>query len=251
MNCVELQHSLAEMENGGRADQQAHLKSCPECSALVADLNLIAATAIDLRGAEEPSPRVWNSIEIALRQEVVELDLIAAAAVDLRGAEEPSPRVWNSIQIALRQEGLIRPQLSRPQRTSRSLLPALSSRWAWARWVAPAAAMLLIAVGIYVRQHSLAVSLTQEISKPPASAAVSDIAIAGLNDADLLQEVAEQTPAMQAQYADNLRHVNEYIQDAKNNVDAYPDDEEARRSLLEAYQEKAMLFELAMDRSLP
>jgi hypothetical protein len=29
-----------------------------------------------------------------------------------------------------------------------------------------------------------------------------------------------------------------------------PNDEEARRSLLEAYQEKAMLFDLAMDRSL-
>lgn len=250
MNCVELQHSLAEMENGGRADQQAHLKTCPECSALVAELKLIAATAIDLRGAEEPSPRVWNSIEIALRQEVVELNLIAAAAMDLRSAEEPSPRVWNSIEIALRQEGLIRPQKAGRSKTSRSLLPSFSSRWAWARWVAPAAAMLLIAVGVYVRQHSPAVQLVRD-AQPPASAAVSDIAIAGLNDADLLQEVAEQTPAMQAQYADNLRHVNEYIQDAKNNVDAYPDDEEARRSLLEAYQEKAMLFELAMDRSLP
>ena len=30
-----------------------------------------------------------------------------------------------------------------------------------------------------------------------------------------------------------------------------PNDEEARRSLMEAYQEKAMLFDLAMDRSLP
>ena len=79
----------------------------------------------------------------------------------------------------------------------------------------------------------------------------SDAAIAGLNDADLLQEVAQLSPAMQAQYADNLRHVNEYIQDAKGVVAANPNDEEARRSLMEAYQEKAMLFDLAMDRSLP
>ena len=56
---------------------------------------------------------------------------------------------------------------------------------------------------------------------------------------------------MQAQYTDNLRHVNEYIRDAKDVVAANPNDEEARRSLMEAYQEKAMLFELAMDRSLP
>jgi hypothetical protein len=56
---------------------------------------------------------------------------------------------------------------------------------------------------------------------------------------------------MQAQYTDNLRRVNEYIQDAESVIAANPDDEEARRSLMEAYQQKAMLFELAMDRSLP
>ena len=66
-----------------------------------------------------------------------------------------------------------------------------------------------------------------------------------------MQEEAQLSPALQAQYTDNLRHVNEYIQDAKSSVDANPNDEEARRALMEAYQEKAMLFELAMDRSLP
>jgi hypothetical protein len=219
MNCVELQASLAEMEDGSTAahtsQQRSHLKTCPECSALVAELNLIASTAIELRGANEPSPRVWNSIEIALRQ-----------------------------------EGLIR-----PQRASRSLLPSFSSRWAWARWALPVAAALLITVGVYVRQHSLAQQLANDMAKPVVSGNVSgdvsDTAVAGLNDDDLLQEVAQMSPAMQAQYADNLRHVNDYIRDAKGVVAADPNDEEARRSLMEAYQEKAMLFELAMDRSLP
>lgn len=247
MNCVELQTSLAEIEDGSRADQRAHLKTCPECSALVAELNLIASSAIELREADEPSPRVWNSIETALRQVETDLNLIASSAISLREAEEPSPRVWNSIEIALRQEGLIRAPRTR---TNRSLLPSLSSRWAWARWMAPAAAVLLITVGVYVRQHSLSNQLVKGLAQAPPPAAVSDIAIAGLNDDDLLQEVAEQSPAMQAQYADNLRRVNEYIQDAKTDVAAYPNDEEARRSLMEAYQEKAMLFELAMDRSL-
>jgi len=208
MNCVELQASLAELEDARSADQRAHLKTCPECSSLVAELNLIASTAIELRGNEDPSPRVWNSIEIALRQ-----------------------------------EGLIR-----PQRASRSLLPSFSSPWAWARWMVPAAAVLLIMVGVYVRQHSLARELA---ANAVPAAVVSDLAIAGLNDDDLLQEVAQLSPALQAQYTDNLRHVNEYIQDAKIVVADNPNDEEARRSLMEAYQEKAMLFELALDRSLP
>ena len=208
MNCLELQASLAEIEDGNSAEQRAHLKTCPECSALVKELNLIASSAIELRAADEPSPRVWNSIEIALRQ-----------------------------------EGLIR-----PQRASRSLLPALSSSWGWARWMVPAAAALLIAVGVYVRQHSLS---QQIATNTPPAAAVTDLSVAGLNDDDLLQEVAQLSPAMKAQYTDNLRHVNEYIQDAKSIVASNPNDEEARRSLMEAYHEKAMLFDLAMDRSLP
>jgi len=210
MNCVELQKSLVEIEDGTRADQRAHLNTCPECSALVRELNLIACSAIELRGADEPSPRVWNSIEIALRR-----------------------------------EGLIR-----PPRSSRSLIPSFSSRWRWARWLAPAAAALLVAMGLYLHEHSLANQLARDMAKPAVSD-VSDVAIAGLNDDDLLQEISQQTPALQARYTDNLRRVNEYIQDAKSTVAADPNDEEARRSLLEAYQEKAMLFDLAMDRSLP
>ena len=205
MNCVELQASLAEIEDAKSPEQWNHLKGCRECSALVA-----------------------------------ELDLIISAATDLRAAEEPSPRVWNSIEIALRQEGLIR-----PQRANRSLLPSFSSRWAWTRWMVPAAALILLAV--YIGQNSPAPVANKSTPTP----VISDSAVAGLNDDDLLQEVAQLSPAMQAEYTDNLRNVNEYIRDAKGVVAADPNDEEARRSLMEAYQEKAMLFELAMDRSLP
>jgi len=211
MNCVELQQSLAEFEDGRNAAQQAHLKTCAECSALVAELNLIASAAVELQGADEPSPRVWNSIEIALRQ-----------------------------------EGLIR-----PQRPSRSLLPSFSSPWGWSRWLVPAAATLLVVIGIYIRQHSASQQVAQTVVLPAVVEPVSDVAIAGLNDDDLLQEISAQAPAMRQEYADNLRHVNEYIHDAKDIVASNPNDEEARRSLMEAYQEKAMLFELAMDRSLP
>jgi hypothetical protein len=210
MNCVELQQSLAEVEDGSDAAQQAHLKTCSECSALVA-----------------------------------ELMLICSAAGELRATAEPSPRVWNSIEIALRREGLIR-----PQRADRSLIPTFGSRWGWARWLAPAAAILLLSIGVYVRQHALPEQLARDMSKPAVADAVSDSAIAGLNDDDLLQEVSDQTPALRAEYAANLRSANEFIQDAKSDVAANPNDEDARRSLLEAYQQKAMLFELAMDRSL-
>jgi hypothetical protein len=208
MNCVELQASLAEIDDGKSPEQRDHLKTCPACSALVTELILIASTAVELRAGDEPSTRVWESIETALRQ-----------------------------------EGVIR-----PQRANRSLLPSLSSRWGWARWMVPAAAALLITVGLYVRQHSLSRQLANNTAP---TAAVSDVETAGLNDDDLLLEIAQQSPSLKSQYADNLRRVNQYIQDAKSVVAANPNDDEARRSLMEAYQEKAMLFELAMDRSLP
>lgn len=209
MTCVELQESLAENESGSSAEQRDHLRNCSECAKLVAELLVIACSAGDLRAAHEPDPRVWKSITASLKR-----------------------------------EGLIR-----PQRRSLSLLPSLGSQWSWARWMAPAAALLLVSLGIYLRQHAQTTdTAAQNVVAVPT--AVSDAAVVGLNDDDLLQEVGLQSPALQEQYADNLRHVNQYIQDAKNIVAADPNDEEARRALMEAYQEKAMLFELALDRSL-
>ncbi len=106
-------------------------------------------------------------------------------------------------------------------------------------------------MGIYLRPRHTATDISfQQVAPETQSEVVSDAAIAGLNDNDLLQEVGQQAPALQEQYADNLRRVNQYIQDAKNVVAADPGDEEARMSLMEAYQEKAMLFELALDRTL-
>lgn len=214
MTCIELQESLTDVEGAASPEQQTHLKTCPQCAAMVRELNLIAA-----------------------------------AAVELRGAEDPSPRVWNSIQIALRREGLIH-----PPRARRSLLPSFGSSWGWTRWLAPVAAVLLIGVGSYFYQHAPSSRIAKNVTpnmEPVVNAVTSDASVVGLNDADLLQEAAQQTPAVKAQFEDDLRRVNQYIRDAREVVAAEPNDEEAHRSLLAAYQEKAMLFELAMDRSLP
>ena len=203
MNCVELQQSLAEVEDGSTQEQSAHLRACPKCSALLQELNQIVASAVELQASDEPSPRVWNSIEIALRQ-----------------------------------EGLIRPQpVGR-----RAPVPSFSARWGAARWLVPAAAMLLLAVGIY--QHSRSVPN----STPQQAVAAAPANFSGLNDEDLIQEVAANSPAMQGQYEENLRRVNDSIRDAQSLVNENPNDEDARRSLMDAYQQKSMLFEMAMDR---
>ncbi len=208
MNCVELQQSLAGVDDGSAPEQRAHLRACPRCSALLEELNLIVASARELQASDEPSPRVWNSIEIALRH-----------------------------------EGLIRPQ--RTNQEQRLPMPSFSARWGAARWLVPAAAMLLLAVGIYERRQSSPTQTHQE------AAVVAPANLSGLNDDDLIQEVAGNAPAMQGQYEENLRRVNESIRDAQTLVNENPNDEDARRSLMDAYQQKSMLFEMAMDRQLP
>jgi hypothetical protein len=122
---------------------------------------------------------------------------------------------------------------------------SFSARWGAARWLVPAAAMLLLALGIYVRRESQPDNFVQQalVTTPVANQS-------GLSDEDLMQEVAENEPTMKTQYAENLRQVNESIRDAQGLVDESPNDSDARRSLMDAYHQKSMLFELAMDRSL-
>jgi hypothetical protein len=206
MTCVELQESLAEVEDATTADQKTHLRNCPACAGLVRELNLIISAAVQLQDADEPSPRVWNSIESALRQ-----------------------------------EGLIRPQ----QKPS-PFVPSFMAQWGPAKWLMPAAAaMLLLAAGIFVRQR-LQPDLQQHASLSIPYSDQGD-----LNDDDLLQEVSLNSPTMKTQYEENLKNVNESIHDAQALVQESPNDEDARRSLLDAYQQKSMLFEMAMDRTLP
>jgi hypothetical protein len=243
MNCVDLQRNLAGVEGLSTAEEQAHLKTCTACSTLVAELELIASSALELRATEEPSPRVWNSIALALRQE----GLIRPQAIrtDTRRpfvvSKPGSPRGVPSGDIAA------------SAAASRSF-SSFTAGWGWRGWLVPAAAVLLVAVGFFVNQRSLVHQLAQHIAPAatttPAAANTNLVVpnLAGLNDDDLMQEIQNQSPEMRAQYVDNLRSANEYIRDAQSAVDANPNDEESRRSLLEAYQQKAMLFEMAMDR---
>jgi hypothetical protein len=206
MNCAEFQRILPDViEDSRTVEQAAHLRSCPACSDLVSDLNAISQQARLLRSAEEPSPRVWNSIEIALRQ-----------------------------------EGLIR----QPQHES-SLASTLSHRWKPA-WLVPVTAVLLVALGVFMYERG---SAPQPTAEQPVSAPVTS-ATAG-EDQLLLEAVGTSSPAVRAAYETNLRNVNAYIQDARESAEADPNDEEAQQSLMDAYQQKAMVYEMALNRSLP
>ena len=70
MNCSEFQKVLPFiMESGGSLEEQEHLKECPVCSDLVADLEYIAQQAKLLLPMRDPSPKVWDKIHNSLERE--------------------------------------------------------------------------------------------------------------------------------------------------------------------------------------
>ena len=138
-----------------------------------------------------------------------------------------------------------------------ALVPARPQRWNVA-WLAPVAALFLVAFGIAIYQRGPAdfkPSAKLDTQAPPTLASVqSDKQTTTPNnseDEQLLAAVASRSPAMQAQYASNLENVNAYIKDAEESAQANPNDEEAQQIVMDAYEQRATVYEMALDRSLP
>jgi hypothetical protein len=214
MTCAEFQRELPDfLEDDGASELRAHLNVCPICSGLVASLQSIVNEARLLQDSAEPSPRVWNSIEIALRREGL--------------IRQPQPQVH------------------------RSILPSLTRRWGYAAWLVPTAAAILVGAAFFLYQRPGARRSVADNSRPQViSAVVSSGNASDASDEQLLQEVSARAPMMRTAYESNLRDVNAYIRDAQDSVNANPNDQEAQQALLDAYGQKSMIYEMALDRSL-
>jgi len=214
MNCVQFERVLPDyLEGGHTAEQQAHLNSCPACSGLLADLNFIASQARLLQAIDEPSPRVWNALEIQLRR-----------------------------------EGLIRgPQPTRPR------LADFFLRWR-AAWMVPVAAVLVIAAGIKLYRPAKVgdtspVAKQVSIPSPTHSKPVVRAPAVSAEDEQLLNSFASRVPTQQASYKANLDDANAFIRDAEESVRNDPNDVETQQLLINAYEQKQMLYDLAGDRT--
>ena len=68
--CADFQEQLPELfESGANLNEQEHLKTCEQCSALVRDLEYIAQQAKLLLPIHDPSPAVWENIQTTLSSE--------------------------------------------------------------------------------------------------------------------------------------------------------------------------------------
>jgi hypothetical protein len=218
MNCSEFERLLPDILDSDRtAEQESHLKFCSACSNLLSDLDAISQHARLLQGSEEPSRRVWNSLEIALRQ-----------------------------------EGLIRP----PQR--QLILIEGFSRRRRMSWLVPVAAALVVAFGVLRYEHKPAERRAALVASPALVAAAPVAVLAPAtrrwspaSDEQLLKLVSSHSPALLASYQADLRDVNSYIRDAEQSIETNPNDAEAQQYLMDAYDQKAMVYEMALNRSLP
>ena len=170
---------------------------------------------------------------------LADLNLISAEALSLRESDGPAPHVWNALEAQLRREGLIR-------EPSRPLLPDFFVRWKTA-WLVPVAAALLIAAGIKLYQPPK-IGDNQPIAKNVAHP-VAATPVASVDDKDIMTTVASRPPAQVAAYRNDLDQANAFIHDAQEALKSDPNDIYSQQLLINAYEQKQMLYRLAVDQS--
>jgi hypothetical protein len=68
MSCAEFQKLLPDLISSGEDPaSHPHLMNCELCRTLLSDLETIAAAARQLLPVEEPPDRIWEQIELAIR----------------------------------------------------------------------------------------------------------------------------------------------------------------------------------------
>jgi len=246
MTCAEVQRVLPElMESAPAGEFGAHLKQCPACSELVSDLRLISSEARQLAATDEPAPRVWVRIANELKAEGLIREpeaepaspvpvstrrgrwsawwLVPVAAALVAGASymvshKPAP------QVAQQAPAVQTPVTSTPDSSGRTQAPVAQNQTTVAQGPKSPVAS---------RQNA---SNVQELAEAPSA-----------EDQQFLSEVSTRDPGMRVTYENQLRSVNAYIREAQAYLKQNPDDEDARQHLMEAYQEKTMLYQMALD----
>jgi len=165
---------------------------------------------------------------------------IVVQARDLPLAE-PGPQVWSRLHATLVDEGLVR-EGATSSAPKWAWWPRLS--WADAMGYAAVAAVLVLAFGLVTYQQTTPAPQESAIVQPAASGRIDD------DDLQLLREVESRRPDAREAYESSLREINAQIAEAEAAVKADPNDPQARQTLMEAHQQKSMVYEMALTRSV-
>jgi hypothetical protein len=174
---------------------------------------------------------------------VQDLQYIAQQAKLMLPMHDPSPRVWAGIEDSLHRQGLI-PEGRTSLMGHVTTIPQAKS-WTplgWAMALLALAAFSWLLMNYHPQLPAAPVSAQNMNSQPVPFES---------DDQQLITRVSQQSPDVRRAYEDSLREVNAYISDAQQAVDQDPEDAAARAHLLDAYQQKEMLYQMATVRALP
>jgi hypothetical protein len=215
--CDELERYLEQDPDGPLPEfVAAHVATCADCQALKADFRQIGAAALEL-AQEEVAPPEW---------------------------------LWARIRTQLESEGRIR--------ESGAARAPISADW-WSVFQRPAFAGAVLAVALVaaglVSFSSVSTTRTDtqtsaRLDLAPAPAVTAESQSTGSLDAS--EASIESLPERDPQVAEELHHdlgvVDNFIAVCEKSVREQPDNEMAREYLYDAYQQKAQLLAVAMDR---
>jgi hypothetical protein len=174
---------------------------------------------------------------------VRDLQYIAEQAKLLLPMHDPSPRVWAGIEQSLNRQGMLQEgRLSLLGHTT--TISTQSKSWTPIGWMMALIASAAFAVLLINYRPQLPPMQSSSQNNMDAQPVVTD-------DQILISQLAQRAPAERKAYEDSLRGVNAYITDAQAAVEQDPDDVAARARLLDARQQKEMLYEMATVRGLP
>jgi hypothetical protein len=170
---------------------------------------------------------------------VQDLRYIAEQAKLLLPMHDPGPQVWDNIQGSLEREGLVKPARARGR--------LLGSKGGVARWIIAGSSVLLIVfvAALFRRGENRATDTVPINTNEQASLAPPPAGFTTQDDEQILSALEQQRPQLKSTYESNLKRVNAYITDARQSVEQNPHDTEARQQLMEAYDQKAMVYEMA------
>ncbi|MGH9493343.1 MAG: anti-sigma factor family protein [Terriglobales bacterium] len=172
---------------------------------------------------------------------VADLQEIAGQARLLAAAEEPGEHLRARIMKSVAMEGLVRAAAPAPRRAL--WWGAGQSRWAVPAWAGAVAALLLLAFGLNTMRETPA-------NPAGAVAVVHPAVLVDDDDLKLLSVVEKRAPSKRARYKAHLEAVNASIRDAKRSAEQDPGNELARERLIQAYDQKSALYEMAMAGSM-
>ncbi len=260
MTCSDVERVLPELLDDAPdcalpGEVEAHVKSCPACSDLVSDLKLIASQARQLAASDEPAPRVWVRIAAELRAEGLIRDTESASARPvLVPVPTSSGRRWSAwwlvpVAAAILAAGayVISHNPALPVAKQQTPVTPVTSPAAVAATVTPAP--VPAPAPQQLAQKSARPELAKSESARSAGARRSEVEPApSAEDQQFLSAVSTLAPSMRTTYELQLQSVNADIRETQAYVDRNPGDMDARQHLMDAYQQKALLYQIALDR---